>query len=122
MYIVLAVFVGGGFGSLARYGVSRLVTGNFENINPLATLISNTISTILLGVVLYLLAGRIEMQPSWRAFIIIGFCGGFSTFSTFSYEILELFKTANYWYAAGNILISMILGVGTLYVLSRIVQ
>lgn len=119
MNVLLAVFVGGGLGSLARFGVSSVVTSGFKVINPVGTLVANIISTILLGVILYLAAQKLEISDNMKLFLITGFCGGFSTFSTFSYETFELFRTGQPWFAVANILVSLALGVGVLFAMSK---
>jgi len=119
MNVLLAVFIGGGLGSLARFGVSSVVTSGFKTINPVGTLTANIISTILLGVVLYLASQKMGISDTMKIFLITGFCGGFSTFSTFSYETFELIRTGQLWFAAANILISLALGVGVLFAMSK---
>jgi CrcB protein len=119
MNTLLAVFIGGGIGSVSRFGVSKLVTSNFKEINPFGTLTANIVSTIVLGALLYISTDKFIMSPNIKAFLIVGFCGGFSTFSTFGYETFELLRTGNYFFAFSNILVSIILGVGVLFILAR---
>lgn len=119
MQILLAIFVGGGLGSVSRYLLSRSVTSNFTNINPVGTFIANLASTIILGVILYISTQRGELSGATKALLVVGFCGGFSTFSTFSYETFELLKTGSYTFAFANIFLSILLGVGVLYMLAR---
>lgn len=119
MLNLLAIFIGGGLGSIARFGISKLVTHNFHHINPIATLVSNTLSTIVLGVIIYFASEKIEMPFALRLMIIVGFCGGFSTFSTFSYETFELLRLGNYIFAFANIFVSLLLGIGVLFILSK---
>ncbi len=119
MNTILMIFIGGGLGSLARYGVSRLVTSNFTHINPFATLISNLISTAILGVVLWFLTEKGSMSQGLRALIIIGFCGGFSTFSTFSFETFELLKQGSLLLAILNVMVSMLLALVALFAILK---
>ncbi len=107
MYNIAAVFIGGGFGSLARYGISEFVKQHFKATFPIATLFSNFLSCAILALTVALLSDKISLQPSIRLLVIVGFCGGFSTFSSFSFETVELFKSGNYYYVLANILISM---------------
>ena len=103
----LLIFIGGGLGSLARYGAGKL----FESVSaygfPVGTMAANILSSLILGFFLGMIpqsAGRFE---SLRIFIAIGFCGGFSTFSTFSAETFELIRNGMFGYAALNILLSV---------------
>ena len=116
---VLAIFIGGGLGSLVRYGISGFAVARFKTIFPIATLTSNVLSCIILAVTITFLSSRTDMSPAWKMFIITGFCGGFSTFSTFSYETVELIRSGNTIYAIANILISVVVCAGLVYVIAK---
>ena len=113
MQAVFWVFLGGGLGSLARFGIARAL--HFWNPGfPYATLMANVVSCILLGYLMgQTLQGRISQEGQWL--LMTGFCGGFSTFSTFSGESFSLLQSGQYGYALLNLGGSLILGLICIY-------
>lgn len=109
---VLAVFIGGGLGSLARYGISVLLLRSSWNQLPVATFVSNILACLVLLSMLVLFREKITNLPWLAPLMITGFCGGFSTFSTFSLETANLLQHGNYGWAAANILLSLSFGIG----------
>lgn len=87
---VLWVFLGGGLGSVLRFGMSFWLR-NWAISFPWPTFAVNLTSCLLLGV-LAGIAAKSEMPVTWRLLLLTGFCGGFSTFSTFSFEAFELLQ------------------------------
>jgi CrcB protein len=118
MLNLLYIFIGGGIGCLTRYGISKAMLSFPEQQFPMATLLSNVFSVVVMGVALGMFSEKLQGE-SLRLFIITGFCGGFSTFSTFSLETLELIRRGNYFFAAGNVVLSVVLCVVLLAVLIR---
>ncbi len=114
----LAVFLGGGLGSVARFGTSVLVVNKFKSQLPWATLIANVLaSLVLIWAVNKLAEGGL---PAWfKPLVLVGFCGGFSTFSTFSYEILLLAKSNQWGWALANVLVSVLICVGLMWMLYK---
>lgn len=107
MKILLAIFLGGGLGSLARFGISRLALQFFPTSFPWGTLAANVLSCLMLVVFVGAIA-RQSLGTFWFALLIIGFCGGFSTFSTFSYENVLLIQNGKWGLAVANIGLSVV--------------
>jgi CrcB protein len=109
------VFIGGGMGSLLRYAIG-LASAKVFSINfPLGTFLSNILACLLLGALVYGISSKMAEYPWLQPLLVIGFCGGFSTFSSFSNETLTLFSMGNYTLAIVNILVSLLAGISILY-------
>jgi CrcB protein len=108
IYSALAIFLGGGLGSVSRWGISKFTLLFYEGDFPLSTFFSNIISSSLLAAGVLFFSYRTDIGENWRFFLLTGFCGGFSTFSTFSFENYELIKSGNLTLAILNILISIV--------------
>ena len=84
--ILITVFLGGGLGSLMRYGVQAAMHGRISPfLFPWATLSVNILGSFLIGM-FYVLSARFNLSDETRLFLTTGLCGGFTTFSTFSHE------------------------------------
>lgn len=84
------VFIGGGLGSVARFGLSRLLLPLATTGFPVATFSVNLIGSLLIG--LFWGMPFFSEKQTWISFLTIGFCGGFTTFSAFSWENFQLLK------------------------------
>lgn len=102
----LAVFVGGGTGSMLRFGISKWI-GTTETGFPIATLAANILSCVVLGFAWIYFVKNTNFPPPYKSLILVGFCGGFSTFSTFSFETLKLFQAGEWLLGALYVLISV---------------
>lgn len=115
MLTLVYIFVGGGLGSLARYGISQFSNYYFSTQLPVATFISNIISCILLASVLFVFQEKVNQSIWINPLLLIGFCGGFSTFSTFSNETVQLVMNGQWLWAIANVLISIITAFAIIY-------
>jgi len=102
----LAVAVGGALGSLGRYWLAAVLTALTGPRFPWGTLLINILGSLVIGLVagLTLTSGRVIMHPDVRIFLMVGICGGFTTFSAFSLQTLELLQSGSVWPAAGYVI------------------
>src|ERR1039458_439118 len=109
----LWVALGGALGSVSRYWLSGLVAGRFGETSPFATLVINVTGSFLIGIfaALAIPEGRMDSQSRLFAtqFLMIGVCGGYTTFSSFSLQTLNLLREREWLYAGGNVILSVVL-------------
>ncbi|MGK7879476.1 MAG: fluoride efflux transporter CrcB [Crocosphaera sp.] len=91
----LLVFLGGGLGSCCRYLISKIINEQIETIFPWGTLTVNLIGCLIIGIIIGLIE-KLPIHPYWLLFLVTGFCGGFTTFSSFSLENNLLLKNQEY--------------------------
>jgi CrcB protein len=112
MLQVLVIGFGGFLGTIARFGLGGLVHKHFGGSFPLGTLVINVLGCLVIGVLMYLIEDRSLFGPTARLFLTIGLLGGFTTFSSFSYETVEQLRDGDTWFAVINVCASVILGLG----------
>lgn len=98
--------LGGALGSMLRYATGQFFSGKNESF-PLATLIVNVVSCFILGAAIALFSKNI-IDEKQRLFLVTGFCGGLSTFSTFTYESYQLLESGSYLLFVANNLLSVL--------------
>ena len=107
---ILLVFIGGGFGSALRYIISKNLNSFYPNFF-LGTFLSNILGCLLIGILLGLSAKEKILTQNQTLLLATGFCGGFTTFSTFAFEKYNLLKTGELLYFGFYLLSSVITGI-----------
>ncbi len=110
MVRLLMVTAGGGLGSLVRYLVVIAIMQRFAGRFPLGTFVVNITGSFLIGVLMPLLTGRFSLSPNWRLLLIVGFLGGYTTFSSFEYETFQSARAEAFGMALGYVVASVSLG------------
>ncbi|QKT02354.1 fluoride efflux transporter CrcB [Ectothiorhodospiraceae bacterium 2226] len=106
---LVAIALGGALGSVLRYGLALQVHQWLGRGFPYGTLAVNVSGCLAIGLLYVLLTERYAVAPEWRAALLIGVLGGFTTFSTFSLETLALVDGREYGKALANIMLSLVL-------------
>ena len=111
------VFIGAGsaLGGISRYAIGKWASNSILTSFPFSTFTINIIGSFLIGIFLGL-HGKQTISTGTMLFLTTGFCGGFTTFSTFSYENLNLIKQGNIEIAILYIALSLIIGLGAVYI------
>lgn len=107
----LLVGIGGFMGSISRYGVSLMVNRYFSRPFPLATFLINIAGCFLIGLLFGLSQKYQPTQTDWWLISATGFCGGFTTFSSFALENNNLLSSNQGWVTLAYTLLSVILGI-----------
>ncbi|WP_426429646.1 fluoride efflux transporter CrcB [Winogradskyella sp. HB-48] len=105
----ILVFIGGGFGSTLRYLIGKLLNSNQTGI-PYGTFVANILGSLLIGIILGLAAKNDSLTQNQTLFLATGFCGGFTTFSTFAYENHVFLKSGDFTSFAIYTITSFIVG------------
>jgi len=105
------VTIGGGIGTAARFWLSGLIANKFGQTFPWGTLVINVTGSFIIGFFAALTnpEGRYLVPPSFRTFFMIGVCGGYTTFSSFSLQTLNLAQDGEWLYAGANSVVSLVL-------------
>ena len=116
--LLIAIALGGALGALARFAAGGWIQGLAGSSFPWGTLVINVVGSLLLAFLYRLLEG-VAVRPEWRALLAVGFCGAFTTFSTFSYETARMLQDGAWnravGYAGGSVVFGLVgtgLGLG----------
>ena len=105
----LWISLGAVVGASARYFLSDYIAKSFGSSFPYGTLLVNISGSLLLGFFLVLASERIVLDARWRFLIAIGFCGSYTTFSSYAYETFALFEQGRWLLVAWNVIASNLL-------------
>jgi fluoride exporter len=108
---ILLVGLGGGAGSMARYLCQRGVSAFYPHAFPFGTLLVNVSGCLLIGILIGLFEKGELVKPEWRLLLATGFCGGFTTFSAFAAENIQLLKDGRLLYFSIYTVASVVLGI-----------
>lgn len=104
------VMLGGATGSLTRYIVGSAIMTRLGPRFPIGTLAINVSGSFLIGLIMTVLTERFQPHPNWRLLLVVGFLGGYTTFSSFEWETLGLVRDGGRWLGVFNIVGSVVLG------------
>ncbi len=110
MAAYLWVAIGGAAGSVARFWLSGLIAERYAHAFPWNTLVVNVTGSFVIGIIAALSEpeGHWFNSPGVRQFLMVGICGGYTTFSSFSLQTLALMRDREWLYAGGNVLLSVV--------------
>jgi fluoride exporter len=104
------ILVGGAVGSLMRYLLGTAIMSRVGGRFPLGTVIINITGSFLIGFTMVMLTERLKPHPNWRFLLVVGFLGGYTTFSSFEWESLSLIREGGQWLGLLNLIGSVVVG------------
>lgn len=105
------VFIGAGFGGSLRYFLSVFLADKISVVFPYGTLAANLLGSLIIGIFIFSIADKELVTSNIRLLVAVGFCGGLTTFSSFSYETLNLFRDSQYLLGFLNIALNLVLSI-----------
>lgn len=119
---ILLVGFGGGIGSIARYLCQRLATAIYPHHFPWGTFAVNMIGCLLIGIFWGISFKSFESNESWKLFLMVGLCGGFTTFSAFTLEGIGLIREQRLALFFSYVAVSVVLGLLATYIGMRLIR
>ena len=113
MLDVLIISLGAIFGANARYLLSRYSVEEFGVIFPYGTLIINVLGSLVVGFFVIWTTERVLADPRWRLLVVVGFCGSFTTFSSYAFECMSFFDRGQWLLMFANVLGNNLLCLGS---------
>ena len=110
MQRILFIGIAGLVGTLGRFALSGVVARRYGETFPTGTLVVNLVGCFLAGLLFYVMNERFVFSETTRAVIMIGFLGGFTTFSSFGLQTFTLLRDGQFWFASINLVASNVLG------------
>lgn len=110
MWKVLFIGLAGFVGTVGRYGLSGIIARRYGETFPTGTLVVNIVGCFVAGLLFYFFQERNLVSPTTRTVVMIGFLGGFTTFSSFGLQTFTLLRDGEFWFATLNIVGSNVLG------------
>lgn len=106
----LLVLIGGGAGALARFVAASAIMTRFGGKFPLGTFVINVTGSFAIGFLMTALTERYRLDPAWRLFLVVGFLGGYTTFSSFEWETYTSVRDGALWAGIVNVVASVVFG------------
>lgn len=119
---ILLVGLGGSAGSILRYLCQKWINESYQHNFPLATFLVNVFGCLLIGILYALGEKGNVLSPQTRLLLVTGFCGGFTTFSTFAFENMNLLRIGDNFYFLLYALGSVVLGIAAVYIGSLVIK
>ncbi|MCT3744680.1 fluoride efflux transporter CrcB [Elizabethkingia anophelis] len=109
-YSLFLIGLGGAIGSICRYLLQMLIRKQWATTFPLGTFAINILGCFIIGILYGLTTKNTGIPEEWRLFLIVGVCGGFTTFSSYSYESIMLLRNGDYLYFFAYVILSVAIG------------
>lgn len=118
----LLIVLCGGAGCLVRYLAGTVLAARYGSRFPWGTLAVNVSGSFLIGLIMTVLTERVIVNPNWRLALVVGFLGGYTTFSSFEWETYSAVRAGGFWLGAINVIGSVTLGYAAVWLGSALVK